>query len=238
MPTKPLSPANIAHTKHNSLFFVAAAWLLLDLLIIIPVQRWLDGAFPFFTFVWLLPPLIILLISKDPGWIGIRRVAMRVFLPALGLNAFGVFLVMALLEPWSHAYQTLIVKALASTPPDTTFAWLLRFPGAPGLVLMFLYTGLVTIFAEELFFRGWLLQWLGKKMPPIWSILLQALLFSMPQAIAALFLGPVQGLVYLVAYSFIAIGVIGGWADWRTKSIWPSLVTATLMNLVMVMLVR
>lgn len=103
---------------------------------------------------------------------------------------------------------------------------------------MFLYTTLITIFAEELFFRGWLLQWLGKRMPPLWAIILQALLFSIPQAIVALFLSPTQAVVYLAFDTFLAIGVIGGWAAWRTRSIWPSLITATLMNLVMVLILQ
>lgn len=221
----------------NPLFFPAAAWLVLDLLALLAAPRWLKGSLPLFSFAWLLPPLIVLIISRDAGQIGIRRVAPKALLPALGLNALGVFLVTVICEPWSHAYQALIHKALEAPTPDTTFAWLLRFPGWPGYALMFLYTGLVTIFLEELFFRGWLLLWLGKKMPAFWAILLQALLFTLPQAIAALFLSPIQGTVYVIAYSFFAIGAIGGWAAWRTKSIWPSLITASLMNLIFVIIV-
>jgi membrane protease YdiL (CAAX protease family) len=237
MDSKSLSSVGIARHKQN-LFFFALAWIVLDLLILLPVQQWLNGSFPLFTFIWLLPPFITLLISKDPGRIGVSRVALKMFLPVCGLNVLGVFLVMILLEPWSHAYRTLIVMALGSPTPDTTFAWLLRFPGAPGMIAMFFYTVLVTIFAEELFFRGWLLQWLGKRMPAFWAILLQALFFSLPQAIVALFLTLTQAVVYLAGYSFLAIGMIGGWAAWRTKSIWPSLITASLMNLILVLIVR
>ncbi len=228
----------ITSQKKKPFFIAVTIWLIFDLLILLPVQRWLNGTLPVFTFVWLLPPLIALIISQDPGRIGIRRVAIKTFLPALGLNGLGVFLIMLLFEPWSQAYQTLVRKALESPTPDTTFAWLIRFPGWPGFTLMFIYTGLVTIFAEELFFRGWLLQWLARKMPVLWAILLQALLFSLPQALAALFLKPVQALVYLACYSFVAIGLVGGWADWQTKSVWPSLITATLMNLIIVVIMK
>jgi membrane protease YdiL (CAAX protease family) len=237
MTDKSPSVTEILPQARNSLFLPAVIWLALDLLILLAAQQWLKGSFPLFTFAWLLPPLIVLLISRDPGQIGIRGVALKMFLPALGLNALGVFLIAIVCEPWSHAYQALLQKALEAPAPDTTFAWLLRFPGWPGYVLMFLYTGLVTIFAEELFFRGWLLLWLEKKMPATWAILLQALLFTLPQAIAALFLSPIQGAVYVIAYSFFAIGVIGGWAAWRTKSIWPSLITASLMNLIFAIIV-
>ncbi len=234
------SSSTIETAKHarNFLFPLAAAWILLDLGMLLPLQQWLEASFPLFTVIWLLPPLIVLLISRDAAPIGIVRVPRKSFLTALGLNGLGVLLVTLLCEPWSHAYQALIREAAAAATPDATFAWLLLFPDWRGLALMFLYTGLVSIFAEELFFRGWLLQWLGKRLPAVWAILLQALLFSLPQAIAALFLSPVQGFVYLVGYSFIAIGLIGGWAAWRTKSIWPSLVTAVLMNLILVILAR
>ncbi len=84
---------------------------------------------------------------------------------------------------------------------------------------MFLFTVLVTIFAEELFFRGWLLYWLGKRMTAFWAILLQALLFSLLQAIVAMFLSPTQTVVHIAFDTFLAIGVIGGWAAWRTHSI-------------------
>jgi membrane protease YdiL (CAAX protease family) len=214
---------------------LATLWLVIDLLILLPVQNFLGGSFPLFTVIWLLPPLIALLASKDSGKIGIRRVPVKTFLTALGLNGVGVFLVMLLCEPWSHTYQALIIETLKSTPPDPTFAWLLRFRGWPGAGLMFLYSFLVSMFAEELFFRGWLLQWLGRRLPAVWAILLQAFLFTLPQAIVAFFLAPIQAVVYVACYSFLAIGGIGGWAAWRTKSIWPSLITASLMNLIIVM---
>lgn len=236
MQTTPL-PAQ-EKNKQTRGFYAAAAWLALALLALAPAGKWLGASFPIFTAAWLLPSLIVLLITRDAGRLGIRRVERKTFLEALSGNVLGVFLVMALLEPWSHAYQALVEKAVAVTPPDPTFAWLVRFPGTLGLLGMFLYAGFISMFAEELFFRGCLLQWLGKKMPALWAILLQALLFSLPQAIAGLFLSPVQGLVYGVAYSFMAVGVIGGWAAWRTKSIWPSLVTVSLMNLIFVVIVQ
>jgi membrane protease YdiL (CAAX protease family) len=75
-------------------------------------------------------------------------------------------------------------------------------------------------------------------MAPWAAILLQAALFMLPQAIAALLLPPLQGLLYAVFYSWLAIGVVGGWAANRTGSIWPSLISATLCNLILTWLVR
>ena len=99
---------------------------------------------------------------------------------------------------------------------------------------MLLYSGLVTIFGEELFFRGWLLQIFQQWMNNAWAILLQAILFSLPQLMAALLLSPMQGLIYASVYCWLGVGIIGGWAAARTQSIWPSLVSATIWNLIMV----
>jgi membrane protease YdiL (CAAX protease family) len=99
---------------------------------------------------------------------------------------------------------------------------------------LLLYSGLVTIGAEELFLRGWLLQALQHRMDKGWAIVIQAALFTLPQLLAALLLAPWQGVLYAVMYSWLAIGVIGGWAVARTQSIWPSLASATIWNAVMV----
>ena len=155
------------------------------------------------------------------------------FLVTAGINLGLLVLLSGLVEPWSRAYGDLVRAALAGEPPDTTFAWLVRFSGPVAWGGLLLYSGLVTIFAEELFFRGWLLQAFLRRMRPAWAILLQAALFTLPQLLAALLLRPLQGAVYGVVYSFLAVGVIGGWAAWRTRSIWPSLAAAALWNLLM-----
>jgi hypothetical protein len=46
-------------------------------------------------------------------------------------------------------------------------------------------------------------------------------------------LPPLPGALYAVVYSWLAVGVIGGWAAARTKSIFPSLTAATLFNLIL-----
>ena len=102
---------------------------------------------------------------------------------------------------------------------------------------MALYSGLVTLFGEELFFRGWLLQSLQKRMRTRWAVLTQAALFVLPNLLAALALPILQGWLYALVYSWLAIGVVGGWAAARTKSIWPSLISATICNLVLVAII-
>lgn len=212
-------------------------WILLALLSLVPVANLLGSPLPIFTVVWLAVPLIGLLITRQAGQLGMRAVSWKLVLTTTAVNFAVVGLITAAVEPWSHTYQALVEMAARGANPDSTFAWLVRFPGIPGYLGMTLFSGLVTLFGEELFFRGWLLQLLLKKMRPIWAIILQATLFTLPQSLAALFLTPQQGLFYVFIYSWLSIGVTGGWAAWRTHSIWPSLVTATAANLVFTLMV-
>ncbi len=210
-------------------------WAGSALLILIPAMLFLHGSFPLFTVVWLVVPLLVVIRSGDARRVGFRSISWRDFLITTAIN-LGLFLIVSVLvEPWSHAYSALVKGALSSTPPDTTFAWLVRFKGIAAWAGLLLYSGMVTIFGEELFFRGWLLQTLQLRMSKVWAVLIQAALFTIPQLLAAFLLTPLQGVVYAVIYSWLAVGVIGGWAAARTQSIWPSLASATLWNVIMIL---
>lgn len=224
--------------KFRAIDIATAVWIFLGLLSLILLTAWLDVSLPLFTFVWLAIPLFALLKTGRAATIGILQTPWIRFAKYGTINFALLMLVMALFEPWSHTYQSLLNMVFSSSHPDLTFVWVIRYPGVVGLASMFLFSGTVTLFGEELFFRGWLLQVLIKRMRPVWAIGLQALLFSIPQAIAALFLEPIQSVLYVTVYSWLAIGVIGGWSAWRTNSIWPGLASATLMNLVLTILLR
>ena len=212
-------------------------WIASALLIIFPITGVLKGTFPIFALVGLIVPLVALLRSRDANRIGIRAIRWGEFLKYALLNLAGSLGLMAFFEPWSHTYQSLLKEAITSTRPDTTFAWLVQFPDFSGWIGFVVYAGFVTLFAEELFFRGWLLQWLQNRTSSRNAIMLQATLFTLPQLLAAFILPPLQGLLYAIVYSWLAIGLIGGWAASRTQSIWPSLASATLYNLLMCILV-
>jgi membrane protease YdiL (CAAX protease family) len=213
---------------------VFVAWVGSALLALVPVMVFLQGAFPLFTVLWLTVPLLVVLRTRDANRVGFRKIPGRVFISTTAINLGALLLVAIMVEPWSHSYQALVKGAIASLHPDTTFAWLIRFKGFTAWSGMLFYSGLVTIFGEELFFRGWLLQWLQRRMDTRWAIILQAALFSLPQLLAALLLSPLQGVIYTVIYSWLAVGVIGGWAAARTNSIWPSWMSTTLWNIFLV----
>jgi membrane protease YdiL (CAAX protease family) len=216
---------------------VFTIWALLALGILLPVTLFLQASFPLFTVLWIIVPLVAVLHTKDPGRVGFRAISRRMFLLTAAVNLIVLLGIMLLFEPWSHTYQKLLTLALSSPSPDTTFAWLLRFPRLPGLAGMTLYSGLVTLFGEELFFRGWLLQLLQKRLGSTWAVVLQALAFVLPNLLVAYALPALQGMLYALVYTWLAIGLVGGWAAARTRSIWPSLVSATLCNLLVVILV-
>ena len=221
-------------TGIKKLFWI---WVPLALASLLPVTALLQGTFPVFIVIWLAVPLEAMLRSREPGRVGFRVVPGSTLLWVTAINTAGLLLIALLVEPWSHTYAMLVAKTLSSDPVDTTFGWLVRYPGLMGWLGMALFSGLATIFAEELFFRGWLLQGLARRVHPYLAIALQAFLFTLPQAIAALLLPAPQGVLYALAYSFLAVGLVGGRAAWKTGSIWPSLVSATLFNLVLTFLV-
>jgi membrane protease YdiL (CAAX protease family) len=220
--------------KFGTAEIALVTWVGLALVFAILATFGLRGTFPIFTVIWLVVPLLVVMRTHDAGRVGFIRISWCMFLTTTAINLALLLLVSLLVEPWSHAYQALVNAAISSSPPDTTFAWLVRFTGVPAWAGLLLYSGLVTIFGEELFFRGWLLLALQRKMHKLWAIVIQAALFTIPQLLAAFLLAPSHGLIYALLYSFLGVGIVGGWAASRTHSIWPSLASATLWNFILV----
>ncbi len=212
-------------------------WAGLAFVLLIPIALFFRGTIPIFTMIWLFVPLIVVITTWNAKRIGFRRIPWKIFILTTLVNLGLLGLISLAIEPWSHTYQALVTTALASSTPDTTFAWLIRYKGIIAWLGLLLYSGLVTKFAEELFFRGWILQSLQTRTNKVWAIVFQASLFTIPQVLAAFLLLPVQGVVYAVVYSFIGVGLIGGWAAARTQSIWPSLAAATIWNIILTAIV-
>jgi membrane protease YdiL (CAAX protease family) len=209
---------------------LAAVWIGGALAAAVLATRLLQGALPVFTFVWLLVPLAALVRRRDAGRVGIRRVPLSLLGPSTLALASASAVLFGAFEPWSGAYRQLVQKALSSDPVDTTFGWLAHYDGAGSWLAFVLFGGLVTIFAEELFFRGWLLQLLCRQTTALRAVAVQAALFALLQALAATQLTPLRGALYAGVYAFVGNGLVGGWAAWRTRSIWPSLLVAGALN--------
>lgn len=217
---------------------VALLWLLGATLIVITFSLWQNLNIPVFTLLFLSLPLANLLIQKDAkrigmGWIGFGKV-----IKWAGINLGILILIYAIFEPWSGAYAFILKEATGAGSTDPTFAWLTLFEGICGWLGMFLFSGLFSIFAEEVCFRGWLLRTFTPKVGPLWSNLIQAALFTLPQLIVVFLMpSPIMGVVYGLVYAFIAIGMINGWVSRRAGAIWPNLIAAAVMNLILSVLI-
>ena len=233
-----MSTTSSSRNKYGTAEWLFFGWLALALASLPLVMSAVDGSFPLFTVIWLIGPAVAVLRSGDAASAGFRRAALGPTLRAFGVCFGLVALVMALFEPATGTYRALLDLVFAEARPDTTFAWLIRFDGPGAWVGLTLYSGFVTLFAEELCFRGWLLAALRSRLGTWPAIVAQAALVALPNLIAAALLPPLQGTLYATVYAFLGIGVIGGWAAARTGTIWPSLAMATLMNLALTALAR
>lgn len=142
--------------------------------------------------------------------------------------AYAILLI--LVEPWNGVYDRLLVLAVEG--PDPTFAWLVRLDGVGGWLGLALFSGFVTLYSEELFFRGWLLQALNRRTQASVAVVGQAVVFTIFQSIPVFFFEPLQAVLYLLVYAF-GLGIIVGAAAQRTQSIWPGLAVVTVANLVL-----
>lgn len=212
---------------------LAVLWTALALLSLPVVVATLDTSVPVFHAVWLLVPLLALVRSRDPDSVGFRWLEPDRFLRATAMAGAAYAALLVVFEPTTGVYDRLLYLAVEA--PDPTFAWVVRFDGGVGWVGLVLFSGFVTLYSEELFFRGWLLQWLERRRGPRAAVLGQALAFTLLQSIPAFFFGPVRAVVYLVVYAF-GLGVVVGTVAQRTGSIWPGLVVVTVANAVLTVL--
>ncbi len=227
--------------KNPSLFggksktMILLVWLVLALAGAVGIMLYLQSSLPLFTLLCLLAPLIVLLIKRDASSLGFNLLSKKDVLAA-GIALAVLFIVSFITEKLTHTYSSLVQIATTPPPADITFGWLAKSRGVTGWLGMLTSSALVALFAEEVFFRGWLLTAFLKKMKPGWVIFLQALLFTLPQSLAAIAMPGLQAVVYITVFSFLIIGIGLGLLAWRQRSFVPGLVVATLLNLCLTVL--
>lgn len=219
--------------KKEKLFII---WAVSSLLIVILISLFFKTTFPLFTIIWISVPLVVVIRKKDAGIIGFRPIPINEFIKFTLINLGLTLLICGLFEPWSHTYQKLLRIIISSETSDVTFVWLTKYSGIKSWLSMLLFSGFVTLFAEEIFFRGWLLQYLKRRTNSYWAVIIQAVIFIIPNTLVAFFMIPIEGIIYTVFYAGVAIGIVGGWTTKCTNSIWPSLVSASIVNLIAVLL--
>lgn len=211
-------------------------WLILSIILSILFAIILETAIPIFTIIWLSVILIVVLRTKNAEFVGFSFVPLNELIKATLLNLGTTIFIIGLFEPWSHTYQMLLRLATESNNPDITFSWLTRFSGVKSWIGMFVFSGLVTMFGEEIFFRGFLFQYFRKRVHPNIAIIIQSLFFIIPNILVSLFMTSLQGVIYTIVYAGIGIGIVGGFSAKKTNSIWPSLITAVIVNMLAVLL--
>jgi membrane protease YdiL (CAAX protease family) len=217
---------------------IALIWILSALLLAVAFSLWQSLSLPVFTLLFLILPFINLIRYGDASRMGMGGIKITSLLKWAGINLAALALIYAIFEPWSGAYAFLLEEATRAGATDPTFAWLTLLDGPAGWVGLLLFSGLITIFAEELCFRGWLLRLLQPKVGLLWANLIQAALFTLPQLVVAFLMpSPIQGIVYSFVYAFGAIGLINGWVAAKAGAIWPNLIAATGMNMILSLLI-
>jgi len=215
-------------SRHRATIALLWTGLALAALVITPLL--LRTTTPIFQMFWLIVPFISLVRHRDTDRVGFRTPDREQGLRAAIAAGIVYGTLLILVEPWCGVYDRLLV--LAFEGPDPTFAWLVRFDGVDGWVGLALFSGFVTLYSEELFFRGWLLQALNRRTTPRVAVAGQAVVFTIFQSIPIFFFEPLQAALYLLVYAF-GLGVILGIAAQRTQSIWPGLAVVTVANLVL-----
>lgn len=214
---------------------ILVLWLVISLVILTVIMVTMETSLPIFTYIWLLVPLF-LLFKKEVNYMGVRKITFKKVLKYSFLHFISIGIIYLIFEPWSKTYKLLIDFAVKSQPPDPTFIWLTFYDGFISYLLMFTITIFITIFGEELFFRGLLFNYFKEKIDVFLAIVLQAAIFAVPNLILALMMPGLQGFIYIFIYAFLAIGCVGGYTAYKTNSIWPSLISASSMNLILVLI--
>ena len=210
-------------------------WIILSIIILTVMVFTINTSFPIFTYVWLIVSLIFL-IKQTSRELGVKKTTVKKLIKYTLLHFLMLTIIYLIFEPWSNTYKLLIDLAFNSTPADPTFVWLNYNRNYFSYLLIFLITFFITIFGEELFFRGLLFQKLKNKVNIIWTVVIQAALFALPNTIVAFLMPTNNSIIYIFVYAFLAVGCVGGYTAAKTDSIWPSLISASIMNLVLVLI--
>lgn len=130
------------------------------------------------------------------------------------------------------------VQALVITPDQVPWDWLkdqgqdtlqtsqylLSEPTLKGMLANMIFICLLPALFEELFFRGFLQQALGKVVPPFGAIAISAAVFSLLH------------LQFLVFFPRFVLGLVLGYFFWRTGKMWVNVAAHFTFNLLNVVL--
>ena len=209
-------------------------WLTIAFLVTLLVFIYKTVDFPVFSIIWLIVSILIGL-NQPVHILGFEKETLRSTLKLSGLFLVISWILIGFTEYFTGSYGALIDLIQETGAKDMSFSWLRGSREMLNYLYFFLFTFFVSIFAEEAFFRGYLLKMLEDKYNKTIAIILQGILFSLPQIIVAFMLTPLEGISFVVLYSFVIYGVLSGYFAQRTGNIWPGLIVASVNNFLLTM---
>jgi membrane protease YdiL (CAAX protease family) len=209
-------------------------WISLALIMTTTGFILLQSDFPVFIYLNLLIALVAIIRVADVRRYSLTLIERIPFLKYTLINLGGILGIYLLVEPWTGLYERLLDLSLEDGV-DVTFGWIELY-GNWGYIIVLLFSLGVSIFSEELLFRGVLQGYLMDKTTAPKAVILQAIIFTLPQSLILFAFPILDGLVFLLFYSVIAIGGINGYMTYKSKSIFPSVVAASLANFVMTLI--
>lgn len=210
---------------------LATVWLAAAAVASVVVSLALGATLPVLTFVWLAIAALVLRRTGTPSALGLVRVPSREFARVTAAAAVAMTLLFGAAEVLLHPYRELLDLVREESAPDSTFAWVIEDGWGWGLVGFAVYGALVTIFAEEIVFRGALMARLRHRGRWV-AVGGTTVAFAAVQALPAAFLSLGAAVGFLVIDAVVAVGIVGGLAAYRTRSIHPALIAITVANVV------
>jgi membrane protease YdiL (CAAX protease family) len=218
-PSRPLSYA------------LTIGWLGMAAAASVAVPIVIGAGVPVFTLVWLAIAALVIRRRRSPSVLGLARPPRGELVRVTGASMLLMTGLFGVAELTTHPYRDLLDLVRDEPSPDSTFAWVIEYGIGGGLVGFAVYGALVTIFAEEIVFRGALMTRLRPHGRAI-AVAGTTIAFAAVQALPAALLPPRAAVGFLVIDAVLAVGVVGGLAAYRTRSIYPCIVAITVANVV------
>lgn len=209
-------------------------WLTMAFLVTLLVFIYKNVDFPLFSMIWLMVS-ILLGLNQRGEILGFDQGSLKSTLKLSGLFLGVSWILIGFTEYFTGSYGALIDLIQETGSRDMSFSWLRDSRGMLNYLYFFLFTFFISIFAEEAFFRGYLLKLLEDKYNKNIAIVLQAILFSLPQFIVAFMMVPLEGISFVVVYSFFIYGLLSGYFAQKAGNIWPGLIVASFNNFLLTM---
>ncbi len=208
---------------------LAIGWLGAAAVAAVAVPLLIGASLPVLTLVWLAIGALVLRRTGTPAALGLVRVPGREFARVTVAATVAMTVLFGIAEAMTHPYRELLDLISDESSPDSTFAWVVEHGRGWGLVGFAVYGAFVTIFAEEIVFRGALMNRLRRRGARV-AVAGTTVAFAAIQALPSALLSLPAAMGFLLIDAVLAVGVVGGVAAYRTRSIHPGLVAVTVAN--------